>query len=160
MPQWDRACEQVSRSWADAPLQEIATNGALSMATRTVPKTKCAMTTSPTHVAAKPDHRHRRLLRPRRERPRDSRAAKCGQQFPPSDGDCHTPLPCEVRKRDDTTPRACSLAVQGGQGCWSLRPQFLASTALLPPPAPANAAMAASRVGSNFGARPRRNGSI
>src|SRR5262249_32780890 len=26
-----------------------------------------------------------------------SRAAECGQQFPPSDGDCHTPLPCEVR---------------------------------------------------------------
>ena len=37
------------------------------------------------------------LLRPRRERPR-CRAAECGQQFPPSDGDCHTPLPCEVRK--------------------------------------------------------------
>src|SRR5881396_2700122 len=27
-----------------------------------------------------------------------SRAAECGQQFPPSDGDCHTPLPREVRK--------------------------------------------------------------
>src|SRR5262249_3243176 len=26
---------------------------------------------------------------------------------PPSDGDCHTPLPCEVRKGNDTTPRAC-----------------------------------------------------
>ena len=46
------------------------------MATRTVPKTKCAMTTSPTHVAAKPDHRHRRLLRARRQRPRGRRAAK------------------------------------------------------------------------------------
>jgi hypothetical protein len=34
----------------------------------------------------------RRLLRTRRERPR-RRAAECGQQFPPSDGDCHTPLP-------------------------------------------------------------------
>ena len=44
------------------------------MATRTVPKTKCAMTTSPTHVAAKPDHRHRRLLRADRERPRGCRA--------------------------------------------------------------------------------------
>ena len=43
----------------------------------------------------KPDHRHRRLLRPRRERPRDRRTAECGQQFPPSDGDCHAPLPCE-----------------------------------------------------------------
>src|SRR5262249_23799009 len=36
-----------------------------------------------------------------------SRPAECGQQFPPSDGDCHTPLPCEVRKGNDTTPRAC-----------------------------------------------------
>jgi hypothetical protein len=36
-------------------------------------------------------------LRPRRERPR-RRAAECDQQFPPSDGDCHTPLPREVRK--------------------------------------------------------------
>src|SRR5215831_17123618 len=42
------------------------------------------------------------LLRARRERPR-CRAAECGQQFPPSDGDCHTPLPCEVRK--GTVPR-------------------------------------------------------
>jgi hypothetical protein len=24
--------------------------------------------------------------------------------FPPSDGDCHTPLPCEVRKGKNTTP--------------------------------------------------------
>src|SRR5215472_3246935 len=37
------------------------------------------------------------LLRPRRERPRGRRAAEGDQQFPPSDGDCHTPLPCEVR---------------------------------------------------------------
>src|SRR6516225_4410272 len=44
------------------------------------------------------------LLRPRCERPRCCRAAECGQQFPPSDGDCHTPLPCEVRKGNDTTP--------------------------------------------------------
>src|SRR5215831_19217217 len=48
-----------------------------------------------------------RLLRTRRERPCDCRAAKCGQQFPPSDDDCHTPLPCEVRKAKNTTPRAC-----------------------------------------------------
>ena len=26
------------------------------------------------------------------------RAAECSQQFPPSDGDCHTPLPREVRR--------------------------------------------------------------
>src|SRR5262249_5870127 len=47
------------------------------------------------------------LLHARRERPRDSPAAERGQQLPPSDGDCHTPLPCEVRKGNDTTPRAC-----------------------------------------------------
>src|SRR5262249_33756972 len=41
------------------------------------------------------------------ERPCGRRAAECGQQFPPSDGDCHTPLPREVRKGNDTTPRAC-----------------------------------------------------
>src|SRR5215813_10833911 len=69
----------------------------------------------------KPDHRHRRLLRARRERPRCSRAAECSQQFPPSDGDCHTPLPCEVRKGNDTTPRGCRLHVQGA-GCWLLPP--------------------------------------
>src|SRR5262249_39371493 len=62
------------------------------------------------------------LLRARRERPRRRRAAACDQQFPPSDGDCHTPLPWEVRKGNDTTPRGCSLAVQGGRdaGCFDL----------------------------------------
>src|SRR5215471_3742786 len=59
------------------------------------------------HTADKADYRHGRLLRARRERPRRRRAAECGQQFPPSDGDCHTPLPCEVRKWDDSTPPAC-----------------------------------------------------
>ena len=44
--------------------------------------------------------RHRRgLWRLPRRRP--------GQQFPSSDGDCHTPLPREVRRGKDTTPRAC-----------------------------------------------------
>jgi len=38
------------------------------------------------------------LLRARRERPGGCRAAECDQQFPPSDADCHTLLPCEVRK--------------------------------------------------------------
>src|SRR5262249_47813595 len=80
------------------------------------------------------DHRLRRLLRARRERPRGRRAAECDQQFPPSDGDCHTPLPCEVRKWNDTTPRWCSLPVQGGQdaGCFNLN--LRPSTALLPSP--------------------------
>src|SRR5262249_61077628 len=54
----------------------------------------------------KPNYRHRRLLRVRCQRP-CGRATECGQQFPPSDGDCHTPPPCEVRKSNDTTPRAC-----------------------------------------------------
>jgi len=59
------------------------------------------------------------LLCARGERPR-RRAAERDQQFPPSEGDCHTPLPCEVRKGNDITPRACSLDVQGGQdaGCF------------------------------------------
>src|SRR5262249_21392467 len=35
----------------------------------------------------------------RRERPRSRRAAECSQQFPSSDGDCHTPPPREVRKK-------------------------------------------------------------
>src|SRR5262249_52433653 len=47
--------------------------------------------------------------------PRGRRAAECDQQFPPSDGDCHAPLPCEVRKGKDTTPRARCLNV------WRLR---------------------------------------
>src|SRR5262249_44251442 len=65
---------------------------------------------------------HSRLLRTRRERPHYSRTAECSQQFPPSDGDCDTPLPYEVRKGNDTTPRACSLPVPGGQdaGCFHL----------------------------------------
>src|SRR5262249_35921898 len=63
-----------------------------------------------------------RLLRLRRERPRCSRAAERDYQFPPSDGDCHTPLPCEVRKWNDSTPRVRSLHVQGGQNAGCCRP--------------------------------------
>src|SRR5262249_47668157 len=50
-----------------------------------------------------------------------------------SDGDCHTPLPCEVRKGNDTTSRARSLAVRGGQdaGCRIL----VGFNYNLPPPA-------------------------
>src|SRR5262249_56214349 len=72
-------------------------------------------------AAEEPDHRPRRLLGGGRDWPRHRRAAECDQQFPPSDGDCHTPLPCEVRKGNDTTPRACSLHVRGGQdaGCFT-----------------------------------------
>ena len=62
-----------------------------------------------TFSADETDHRHCRLLCACRERPRRRRAAERSQQFPPSDGNCHTPLPCEVRKGNDITPRACSL---------------------------------------------------
>src|SRR5262245_9980976 len=40
----------------------------------------------------------------RRERPRGGCAAEGSQQFSPSDGDCHTPLPREVRRGKDSTP--------------------------------------------------------
>src|SRR6516165_10630678 len=60
----------------------------------------------------KANHRHG----PRR------RTAECGQQFPPSDGDCHTPLPREVRKRKDITPLACCLNRAAPKGGWSARP--------------------------------------
>src|SRR5262245_21584448 len=53
-----------------------------------------------------------------RQRPRDSSAAKCDQQFPPSDGDCHTPLPCEVRREKDITPRACCPSAHGPGGAF------------------------------------------
>jgi hypothetical protein len=46
-------------------------------------------------IMEKPDHRHCRLLRARRERPRGRRAAERGYQFPPSDSDEHVALPCE-----------------------------------------------------------------
>src|SRR5262249_46853574 len=58
-------------------------------------------------LAQKSDGRQPRRLRARRERPRCCRPAEGSQQFPPSDGDCHTPPPCEVRKGNDTTSRAC-----------------------------------------------------
>src|SRR5262249_5704957 len=66
-----------------------------------------------------------RLLPARRERPR-RRAAECDQQFSPSDGDCHTPLPCEVRKGNHTTPSACSLYTKEA-ACWLLPPMTAAS---------------------------------
>jgi len=77
-------------------------------------------------------HRRARsnLLRACRERPRHRRAAECGQQFPLSDGDCPTPLPCEVRNRNDTMPRACSLPMATYVwviGCLHSAPSILAS---------------------------------
>jgi len=71
------------------------------------------------------------LLRHRRERPSRRPAAECGQQFPPSDGDCHTPLPCEVRKKG-TIPRheRAVLAVQGGQDAGCLLLEYRRSKSL------------------------------
>ena len=66
-----------------------------------------------------PDHRHRRLLRSGGERPRGCSAAECGQQFPPSDGDCHTPLPREVRReRYHSTRVPSSRSRRAGQWRW------------------------------------------
>src|SRR6516164_7189004 len=42
-------------------------------------------------------------------------AAECDRQFPPSDGDCHAPRPCEGAYTNNTTPPACRLYVQGAQ---------------------------------------------
>src|SRR5262245_25721732 len=42
----------------------------------------------------------RLLLRARRERPGDGDAPMDALQFAPSDGDCHTPLPSEVRNAE------------------------------------------------------------
>jgi hypothetical protein len=55
VPQCDRACEQVARSWADAALEDIATSGTLSTATTTVPKTNCVITSFPPRMAARPN---------------------------------------------------------------------------------------------------------
>jgi hypothetical protein len=58
-----------------------------------------------------------RLLRARREGPRDRAAAKCGQQFPPSDGDCHMPS----RARCVRIPRhERAVFAFGRAGCWLL----------------------------------------
>src|SRR5215471_13034670 len=43
--------------------------------------------------AEHPDHRHRRLLRARRERPRNRRAAEKRDEIAPSNVTCHAPLP-------------------------------------------------------------------
>src|SRR5262249_30525144 len=65
------------------------------------------------------------LLCARRKRPRCRGAAERSQQFPPSDGDCHTPLPCEVRKRKNTTPRvSCPNSAAPGVGAYAVVRRF------------------------------------
>jgi bifunctional non-homologous end joining protein LigD len=55
----------------------------------------------------KPDHRHRRLLRARRERPRDRRAAEKGEEVATPDASCHlTPLSERVVRSNDSTVRS------------------------------------------------------
>src|SRR5262249_2469183 len=70
----------------------------------------------------KPNHRHWRLLRTGRKRPR-GRTAECGQQFPPSDGGCHTPPPPAVRRgRYHATSAQSSRSRRAG--CWLLSSGF------------------------------------
>src|SRR5262249_16518586 len=80
---------------------------------RTLPKTAspCAPAGGPRRAEVADSWEFCRPLRAPRKGPRRCWAAECDQQLPPSDGDCHTPLPCEVRKRNDTTPQARSLHV-------------------------------------------------
>src|SRR5262245_7605016 len=61
-------------------------------------------TLRPTRSRAEKPDRRQLLLRAHREGPRCCRAAECDQQFPSSEGDCHTPLPCEGALRG-TIPR-------------------------------------------------------
>src|SRR5262249_11650606 len=71
------------------------------------------------HEHANASHRLA-LLRARRERPL-RRAAKCSKKFPPSDGDCHTPLPCEVRReRYHATSVQSSRSRRQDAGCFHL----------------------------------------
>src|SRR5262249_26117900 len=69
---------------------------------------------------------------------RGRRAAECGQQFPSSDGDCHTPLPCEARRGKDTTPRVCCVnraapgAVKPGMDDEPVVPRLPRQSALMP----------------------------
>ena len=67
---------------------------------------------------------------------RRRRAAECGQQFPPSDGDCHTPLPCEVRKgRIPRHERAVSRRVGWLALLGSGAARHFPAAATSPPPA-------------------------
>src|SRR5262252_9038183 len=86
------------------------------------------------------DHRHCGLLPMRRERPRRRRTAECGQQFPPSDSDCHTPsrarcvegrIPRHERAVPNSTDAATESASRPTNGdglyldgklCWPIKP--------------------------------------
>src|SRR5262245_26952486 len=51
----------------------------------------------PPSLVEKSDHRHHRLLRAHRTRPRGRRAAQCEYEFSPSDVDCHAIPPAGGR---------------------------------------------------------------
>jgi hypothetical protein len=69
-------------------------------------------------TADESDHRHRRLLRARRKRPR-CRPAERGDQFPPSDSDRHVALPSEgcLVKEQYHTASVRSLRARRAAGC-------------------------------------------
>jgi len=81
------------------------------------------------------------LLRMRGARPSRRRAAEYGQQFPPSDGHCHTPLPREgaVKGTVSRHERAVFTLKEG---------RMPASTTTSRRQLLADAAIAASRAGS------------
>src|SRR5215510_11918364 len=67
-------------------------------------------------VPQETNHRHRRLLRARRERPRGCRAAECGQEFSSSYVACHVTLRrgSFMQWRDDTTLPSRGLCLAYG----------------------------------------------
>ncbi len=75
-------------------------------------------------AAEEPDHRHRRLLRARRKRPRGRRAAQCEYEFSPSDVDCHATPPAGGRVHANRGGRYHALAKERTMllRCESLEP--------------------------------------
>ena len=63
-----------------------------------------------------------------RERPRDRRAAECGQQFPPSDNECHI-RPSHARCVNGTIPRRKRAVFT--LACWNSRAAILTRPILL-----------------------------
>src|SRR5229473_46039 len=81
------------------------------------------------------DHRHRRLLRPRRERPRRRRAAEEGDEIAPPNVICHPIFPAQSAReeKDGITPRPDGLRPASPKGGAPLltrtghrRPKFFA----------------------------------
>ena len=66
---------------------------------------RCSLTGRP--EVEEPDHRHRRLLRPRRERPRRRRAAEQRDELAASDESCHLIPPAGRARKDSTLIGPC-----------------------------------------------------